>query len=291
MAKTRASATKGFQDRIVMVFDFDRTLAAGTIDALLDRLGVKDHEAWRRERLEPMVKEGWDEILAKGRLLAETAAEQGQEITRDLVEEVGRGIEGYPGLAEALEEVRRVGQEASGGAEVEFYILSSGFVDLMLPSPVSQLFKDVWGSSLEWSDGGKLRGVKRSITHSEKSRYLLALAKGRDIGGANEPQDVRQETPQSEWYVPLDQMAYVGDGASDIAAFSVVQEGGGIGIGVDHSGEEGRWEASSHLFEEARVENLVPPDFREGSEMRTSLTLAAGILGRRVALRRMGRGE
>jgi hypothetical protein len=39
------------------------------------------------------------------------------------------------------------------------------------------------------------------------------------------------------------------------------------------------------------VENLAPPDFGEGAEMHRSLMLAVEIAAKKVALRRLRRGE
>ena len=291
MTGSKRSATGGFHNRIAIVFDFDRTLSPGSIDALLDALGVEDHRHWREERLQSMIDDGWDEILAKADLLVRTAQEQGRTLDRALVEKVGQGLLPYPGVEETLKELREIGAEAGEGAEVELYVLSSGFVDLVAKAPIARCFDDVWGSSFHWSEEGALLGVKRTVIHSEKARYLLAMAKGLDLAGANEPQDVHQEKPIEEWHVPLDQMIYVGDGASDIDAFKVMRENGGIAIAVDHSSGGKRWEAAEHMFSGAHVENLAPPDFSAGKEMRRTLKLATELLGKRVALRSMAVGE
>jgi phosphoglycolate phosphatase-like HAD superfamily hydrolase len=284
-------ATRGFHNRMAVVFDFDLTLSAGTIDALLERLGVEDSKGWRENKLQRMIDDGWDEILATGHLLARTAEQHGVCLTRNLVEEVGRSLEAYPGVAETLPALRALGAEVSGGGEVSLYVLSSGFVDMMDKAPGADCFDRVWGSSLHWSEGGELLGVKRTVIHSEKSRYLLALAKGLDMAGANEPQDVHKDKPAEEWHVPLDQMIYVGDGASDIDAFKLMHESGGIAIAVNHSRDSEEWQASEHMFDDAHVENLAPPDFRGGSEMHRSLSLAVEIIGKRIALRALARGE
>ena len=291
MAAPGPAATRGFHDRIAIVFDFDRTLCGGTIDALLEAMGVEDCSGWREERLQAMIEDGWDEILAKVDLLVRTAREQGCTLDRAFVREVGRGLEAYPGVAETLAELRQAGAEAGEGAEVELYVLSSGFVDLMTEAPVAACFDDVWGSSLHWSPEGSLLGVKRAVIHSEKSLYLLAMAKGLGIAGANAPQDVHQEKPAKDWHVPLDQMIYVGDGASDIAAFRLMRENGGVGIAVDHSRDDEKWEAAKHIFSGAHVENLAPADFSRGSEMHRTLKLAVEMIGKRVALRSMAVGE
>lgn len=64
----------------------------------------------------------------------------------------GRGLDGYPGVADAMAELRSVGAEVSGDGAVELYVLSSGFVDMIAVSPVAKLFDGVWRSSLHWSE-------------------------------------------------------------------------------------------------------------------------------------------
>lgn len=289
MTSPRSKATRPFHNRIVVAFDFDRTLSDGTIDALLDELGIEDRQAWRKEKLGGMIADGWDEILAKAVLLARVAEDCGRTIDEELLRNVGRGLPSYPGIEDAMGSLRTIGREIAG-AETELYVLSSGFVDMMTVSPIAHLFDDIWGSSLHW-EGGRLAGVKRSLIHSEKARYLTALAKGLGLAGANAPSDVYKDRAPGDWHVPFDQMIYVGDGASDIAAFKLIQEHGGIAIAVDHSEDEEQWQAAEHIFRSARVENLAPPDFREDSELRRSLEIGARIIANRVALRALAVGE
>ena len=291
MTVRRGAATRGFHNRIAIVFDFDRTLSSGTVDALLKRMGVSDSRRWRDEQVGALVADGWDEILAKGWLLARTAEKHGIDLTRDFVRATGESLDCYPGVMEMLPELRQVGERASGGGEVEILVLSSGFVDLMDVSPVAGAIDRFWGSALHWDEQGRLAGVKRTVIHSEKARYLRAFAKGLDIAGANEPQDVFRHRDPGDWHVPLDQLIYVGDGASDIDAFRLVEQHGGIALAVDHSKAGEEWGAEKHIFDEARVENLAPPDFRDGSELKQSLVLAVEIVAKRVALRRLGRCE
>lgn len=290
MSNNSATATRGYVNRLALCFDFDRTLSEGSFEKLLARLGIGDDQHWREEKLEPLVQAGWDEILAKGWLLLAAANEKGVEVTRDMVEEVGRSLQPFPGVADTLRELRKVGKDVSEGADVELYVVSSGFVDIVCQSPIAELFDDIWGSSLHF-ENDRLSTVKRSLIHSEKSRYLIALAKGLDIAGANEPQDVHKDKPIEEWHVPLDQMIYVGDGGSDIDAFNLLHREGGIGIAVNASEHGEPWQAREHMFDAARVENLAPPDFREGAEMHRTLKLAVEIMAKKVALRRMSQGE
>lgn len=283
-------ATRGFHDRIVVVFDFDQTLAPGTVEALLASIGV-DVAAWTRDKLRPLVAAGWDEIIAHGPALRAAAKDKGVTLRLEQIEEVGRKLEVYPGVRETLSLLRERGRELSGGATVETYVLSCGFEEIMCNSGLAKCFDDMWGSAFHWADDGELLGVKRTVIHSEKARYLMALAKGLDMSGANEPQDVHLEKPIEKWHVPYDQMIYVGDGVSDIAAFNLMHDHGGIAIAVNQAKDAQRWEAAEHMFEGSRVDNLAPPEFEENGELHRSLVLAVECVAKRVALRRLAKGE
>ncbi|MDX2089339.1 MAG: hypothetical protein SFX73_15910 [Kofleriaceae bacterium] len=278
--------TRGFHDRLAVVFDFDDTLAPATVPWLLGRLGIDDPVRWEHAHLQPYVDDDWDKLLAHGPLLRRAASERGIVLTRAIAEEAGRSLPVFDGVEAALPALRELGRTVSGGAMVDLYVLSSGFVEIMGASRAAKYFDALWGSALDWDDQDRLVGVKRAIIHSEKARYLLALAKGLDLKGADEPEDVHVEKPIDEWHVPLDQMIYVGDGLSDLDAFKLIHENGGIALGVDHSGS-GEWPAADHMFASARVDNLAPADFREGQELYRSLVLAVECVSKRVALRRL----
>lgn len=287
----KTSATRGFHDRIVVAFDFDQTLAPGTVEALLARMGVDDPRAWDRDVLKPYVKDGWDEIIAHGPALLRTAKERGVELTRGLLDDVGRTLRVFDGVAECLSLLRERGREVSGGASVELYVLSCGFEEIMCSSSLATHFDDMWGSAFCFGDDGELLGVKRTVIHSEKARYLIALAKGLSMEGANEPQDVHLDKPIEDWHVPYDQMIYVGDGVSDIAAFNLMHDNGGIAIAVNLAEDANAWAAAEHMYDGARVDNLSPPEFGPDGELRKSLVLAVECVAKRVALRRLARGD
>ncbi len=68
-------ATKPVYNHLAVVFDFDDTLAPDTLDSLLESCGV-DSDVFERQRVRPLVEDGWDEILAKfhSRSAARTSA-------------------------------------------------------------------------------------------------------------------------------------------------------------------------------------------------------------------------
>lgn len=119
---------------------------------------------------------------------------------------------------------------------------------------------------------------------------MLGLAKGVGVAGANEPAEVYRDVPDDEWHVPLDQVVYVGDGASDLPVFELLAASGGIAIGVQGKSEQ-QWAALERMQPDRRVENLAEADYSEGSELMRSLQLAVECIGKRIELRKLGRGE
>lgn len=84
------NATKAFHDRLVVIFDFDQTLAPDSYHALLGQYGL-DPQTFDRERVQPLAADGWDHTLARFYcLISGSKARADRHITRDFVEQGGR---------------------------------------------------------------------------------------------------------------------------------------------------------------------------------------------------------
>jgi hypothetical protein len=284
-----ARATERLHSRIAVVFDFDLTLAPGCLDALLRRCG-EDPDAWRKHCLEPLQNQGWEEILASVHLLATRISQCGDPITHDLVRDVGRGLQPYDGVEELFSTLRSTAAEVSQEIAVEFYIVSSGFYDIMCETCIAGAFKSIWGSKLHYEQDGRLVCAKLIVTHPEKVRYLLALSKGLDPTGPNAPSHVFRRIPDAQIHVPLDQIVYVGDGRSDMSVFELLADRGGIAIGL-YKQSSRSWNGLDRVDSKRHVQNLAPADFSHGSELMTSLNLAVSSIARKIALRALSRGE
>ncbi len=285
-----ASATEAYHRRIAVVFDFDLTLAPGALDALLHRCG-QDPEQWKDRYVRPCQEEGWEEILATIHALVRLSESGGgPRITRTLLEEVGRGLQPYEGVPEIFGSLRRIAKDVLPEIELSYFLVSSGYRDVMCATSIAHEFKAIWGTELHFDNDGALDFPKLILTHPEKVRYILALSKGLDPQGANAPAHVYRDVPDAEVYVPLDQMIYVGDGRSDMSAFRLMSQAGGLAIGLSKPGQE-EWNGRSRMDAQRRVQNLAQTDFTEGSELVQSLSLAVGSLARKVALRRFSLRE
>lgn len=284
-------ATVAFHNRVALVFDFDGTLAPDSFDVLLAACGVEP-ERWRRERLQPLLAAGWEMQLAHVWTLMALGREGERPVTADLLAEVGRSLELFPGVPEMFDRLRHRARAVIPDIELEFYILSAGFAGLQRATRVAPEFTAIWGMELHFDDeSGGLAFVRQVITYPEKVRYLLQLAKGLGTEGPSGPEDVWREVPEEDMHLPLDQMIYVGDGASDLPAFELMQRNGGLAIAVNKWGDAAAWAERTRMYPHRRVQNLAPPDFREGGELMRSCELALESIAKKIALRRLGAGK
>jgi hypothetical protein len=284
-------ATVGYHPRLALVFDFDETLSHSTIDALLRHCGITDTQRFRKERMEPLYAD-WDDILANFYTLVQLSRDPNHpSITRDFLEEVGRGLELFPGVEELFDRVRTWAQDAMPAVEVEFYVLSCGMVQMHRAHPIAEQFEGMWGSEFHFDDAGEIDFVKQMITFPEKVYYLLQLSKGLGTEGPNEPADVYREVPPEEIHIPLSQILYIGDGASDMPAFQLMNENGGIALGVVSGDRITGWGGYKEMRRERRVQNLAPADYSEGSELLRSIQFGVESICKLIALRSLGESE
>lgn len=283
-------ATKLYRNRIALIFDFDDTLAPSTFHTLLVDMDI-DPDAFERDYIDPMVDEGWEKILARYHCLIREANRRDSQVTREQMQRIGREFPIFDQVPQMFDQVRQWAAEVIDDVEVEFYMLTAGTIEIPNSTPIAGEFKQTWGGSCHFNDDGELVFLKRMITHPEKKRYLIQLAKGFHLEGSMQPDRVYRDIPDDDYYVPYDQMIYVGDGGSDMDAFAMMEDLGGIAIGVVLAEDIDNWRGYEDIRANRRVENLAAADYSEGSELMESLKHAVHCIARRIALRQLSQGE
>lgn len=284
-------ATKPLSNRIAVVFDFDDTLVPDTLDGLAEHYGIGAEEL--RQRVEPLLEEGWEKIPARFHCLIEESKRRNDpkdKLTKEYLANFGRELEPFEGVPEMFDRLRRCACDLVPDIEVEFYLITGGIVEIARHTRIADHFKALWGCEFHYDQSGEVQFLKRSVSHTEKTRYLFQIAKG-----IEEQQDgelfVYRDVPPEELHVPLTQMIYVGDGTSDIPCFSVLNDEQGVAIGVNKMPSAAEWASKSSITQNQRVANLVPADYREDSEMMQSLMLAVENTCKQIALRQLSVGE
>ena len=279
-------ATRPYIPRIALAFDFDRTLAADSIDAVLAVYGV-ERAAWESDVAAPL-GEGWDDIVRRGQALIELGRARGRPLDLDVLGEAARGLRLYDGVLEMPDRLRAVARAIHEPTEVEFVVLSSGYAEIIGATRIEAAFDRTLASTFHFDGEGRAVCVKRVVTHPEKALYLEAIGKGTDVGGANAPLAAGRDVDEHDRHVPFDQMIYVGDGASDLQAFGFLEGAGGLAVAID---KDEVFDDADLQLRSQRVEDLAPPDYSEGGELIEALSHAVRACASRVALRALGRGE
>jgi hypothetical protein len=156
---------------------------------------------------------------------------------------------------------------------------------------IAPYFERIWGCEFAYDDQGEIEFLKRSISHTEKTRYLMQIASGRETVDSSGQAFAYRDAPQENLRIPLSQMVYVGDGASDVPCFSLLNDKRGFGIGVTKDHSDAQWGQDIQVSESQRVSNLASADYKDDSEMLRSLLLAVESICKQIALRQLSIGE
>ncbi len=257
---------------IAIVFDFDDTLMADSTSKLLRAHGIKPEEFWPKS--DELILQGYDQPTAYLKLLLDIVGEGKPlgRLTNDDLDKFGASLDGdfFPGLPGFFDDVRaQVGKFKN--IEVEYYIISGGLQAIMQGSSVvKKYFTGAFGCQLGTEPGSNVVShIKRSITFTEKTRYLFEINKGiKQLDSEANPFLVNKDVKHEDRRIPLKNIVYVGDGLTDIPCFSTVKHFGGEAFGVfDPTNAEKTKRALMEFLVPKRVVGMYKPRYGEGDEL------------------------
>ena len=261
--------------RIGVIFDFDDTLAPDSTTALVDRTGHDVGEFWSQD-VDPKVQDGWDPTLAW--MDEFIRSPKFAELTHAKLVSHGKQLEPtlYPGVDKLFPQLKEFGD--SLGVELSTHIVSSGLLDVIAAcSHVAVPAESIHACTFAYTGDGRLSAVKRALTFTEKTRALFEISKGIDPSQtAVDPYLVNE---RHDVAIPFQNMIYIGDGLTDIPAFSLVEQHGGVPIGVD-TGSRSR--KAIKLVDDQRVHSMAKPDYSPGSQMRSQIERAITTIADRA---------
>lgn len=283
-------ATKHYSNRIAIVFDFDDTLVPDSFDSLLESCDINS-DKFRQQRMQPLIDNGWDEILARFYALIEESKRQGNKIDEEYITSFGKSLTPFDGASQMFEVLQEAARVINPKIEIEYYLISSGMVEVARHNQIASNFKAMWGCEFHYNKDGGIEFMKKLVSHTEKTRYLFQIAKGIDRPEKDGKMFLFRDIPREEMHIPLTQMIYVGDGTSDVPCFSVLNEEGGIGIGVYKNSTAQEWSEETSISRSQRVENLATADYSLDSELMQSLKLAVEGISKKISLLQLSAGE
>ncbi len=286
------SSTLRLYDRLALVFDFDDTLAPDCLKSFLRANGSSMSEF--DDETQPLIDGGWSPILARMWVLVQMSRSGalGGPVTRERLAAHGRELTLHAGAIELFDRVRDRLKQQGCSAAVELYIVSAGIGDIIEHAALAQQLDAIYASRFAFDDDGVICFPKRTISHTEKTRYLLQIARG--VHGNDDGDfvpDLHSPLSDDDVAIPFSQMIYVGDGYSDVPCFSLMNSHRGIAIGVVSGSEPAHWQVEGAIGRGRRVDNLAPASFAEGSELLESILLGVDRIAATIELRRLSVGE
>lgn len=223
---------------IAIIFDFDDTLVPDSTTTLLASRGIDTRKFWKQDASD-LVKKGWDPVNAFLKLFLDlTLPDQPlANFTNKDLREFGSTLELYPGLPEFFTNLKSWFEDKFPDLDIgiEYFVISGGFEEIIRGcESISQHLKAYWGCRLEPEKrNGPVKYIKRSISFTEKTRYLFEINKGlRKNATDKNPFLVNKEVTTRA--IPFKNMIYIGDGYTDIPCLSLVKHYGGGVYGIMH---------------------------------------------------------
>lgn len=222
---------------IAVIFDYDDTLVPDSTTQLLEYYGVESKSFWEVD-FKRLVDEGYNPTNAYLKLILDKVGNDKPlgALTNNKLGEFGARVQRtqYPGLHELVRDLKKTVQKHKD-TDIEFFIISSGLEEIIKGNKfIQKHFSGVYGSLLAGdSEDSELKYIKRSITFTEKTRYLFEINKGiSPEDSAKDPFSVNRDIKSEQRRIPFKNMIYIGDGLTDIPCFSLVNFYGGVSYGV-----------------------------------------------------------
>lgn len=248
---------------VALLYDFDKTLCTKDMQeyTFMPQLGLTPEDFWA-EANALSTHDKMDSVLAYMYLMIKKMRASSTELrfTRSDISALGNAVEFFPGVESWFERMNKYG--ARQGVEVEHYIISAGLREIIEGSKIAANFKEIYGSEFHYDRYGAPDWPLLTVNYTGKTQYLFRINKG--VLDVSDNESLNAFTPKEARRIPFENMAYFGDGMTDVPCMKLVKEYGGVSIAI-YTQES--YEKVKQLLTQNRVNYLMEADYREGGEL------------------------
>ncbi len=251
--------------RIALVFDFDETLAEESTTAFVKSLGIDTDYFWAK-MVDSLLPLGWDPVPSYLYKLIDIAPNY--NITKKRLADFAQKVKFKAGVELFFDNIKNDLRKISPQTEIEFFIISSGIGEIVRNTKIAKYFTDIWACEFHFDDNGLIKFPKKIVSFTDKTRYIFQISKGmfgKEYAG--KPYAVNLKVDASEYYVPIKNMIYIGDGMTDVPCFSLLQRFGGITIAVYDAQNTKAYGKAQNFKTEKRVDDLHNADYSKDSSL------------------------
>ena len=261
---------------IAVIWDCDKTLIDGYMqDPIFEDYGIEAGGFWKKVNAIPE-----EYKKKKMRVNKDTyylnyfikCAHDGtlKGLNNKKLKEYGQKQKFYQGIPEIFELTKKMFKNdkryAEYGIQVEHYIVSTGFAEVIRGSKLMPYVDGVWGCELldapDKNGDMVISEVLYTIDNTTKTRALFEINKGI---GTVDGIEVNSQIPEELRRVHFKNMIYIADGPSDIPAFSLVKQNGGATFAIYPKGNHDAMKQVEQMREDGRVDMYAEADYSEGT--------------------------
>ena len=250
--------------KVALVYDFDGTLSTTNMQdyGLIQLFKMRPKTFWRK------ANKWWkdndaDQITSSMYYFVKMSQEKKVPLTKQVFFDSAKNIKYYAGVEEWFERINHYGEMLD--LDIEHYIISSGYEEILEGSSIRKYFKEIFGCAYAYDEKGNPIWPARVVNYSAKTQYLSKINKGL---GKLEDREVNEFMPDAERPIPFAHMIYFGDGDTDIPSMRLVKKSGGYSIAVYHPKSNHKKKAIK-LLSDGRVDFALPADYSEDGQIDT----------------------
>ena len=304
------------QHIVACLWDFDKTLCPHYMQApLFKHYGIDEEKFWEEVNGLPAyyAKRGTrmlPEISYLNHMLSYVRGGLMKDLTNKLLFELGKEVPLCPGLPNAFSELKEfvANTYADYGIHLEHYILSTGLKQMILGSKIAPYADGIYGSefieetappryliqaALPIEPSSSITQIACPLDNTSKTRIIAEINKGCN---KNPLLNVNSFMADVDRRIPFQNMIYIADGPSDVPAFSVMRQKGGMAFAVYNPTNEAEFGQTDMLLQYRRVNAVGPANYTHESSTYRWLKLhlrqiCDRITGEESHLRTMRVGE
>ena len=251
---------------VALIYDFDKTLSPQNMQeyTFLPGINVSPADFWGACR-EFSLKHQMDGIHSYMYMM-QHMARGNMDFNRDVLRNLGAGVEFFPGVESWFGRVREIGDRLD--VDVEHYIISSGLTEIIEGSRIGHEFKAVFACSFCYDESGHPVWPSSAVNYTSKTQYLFRINKG--IMDVTNDEDLNAYTPEYKRRIPFSNMIYIADGLTDVPCMKMTKQKGGFAVAVH---PPGRTEIADDMLLQGRADFSVETDYTPGSELERIVTM------------------
>lgn len=265
---------------IAVIWDCDKTLVDGYMqDPIFEDKGIDAKSFWDQVNILPVELEKNGIRVNRDTFYLNYFIRCAHEKNGKLyglnnsdLREYGKKQKFYPGIPEIFEETKALFKDDKAyseyGIQVEHFIVSTGFAEVIRGSKLMPYVDGVWGCELlEESQSHPekkpiINEILYTIDNTTKTRAIFEINKG--IGKVDGI-DVNTKIPSQMRRVQFENMIYIADGPSDIPAFSVVNQYGGSTFAIYPKGDAQAMRQIEKMRAAGRIHMYAEADYSKGT--------------------------